>query len=244
MGKFTFLLAQIHAKIAMFYFLPHLLYCSLFSPVHKKSCTLAFYSMLRTALCARASASALSGAGGEPTKPTTFGDWPQSSSANSNQFHHHPWRKSLNNPQQLLHWGAQAAQLNSANSSTTLQSALQICKALALMDIMSEKQSKKGEWRGTTEWQQMCQHSATSCCFCFSRAGHECRSGWRGSATDKTELQKPLPASWRTGWGDGEGGKASHRIPYKSANRHPHNREFPSYFTYEMNRTELNKIKI
>lgn len=67
MAPFTFLLAHINAKIAMFYFSPHLLHCLLFSPV---CITLqASYSMLRTALCARPSASALSRAG-KTTKPT------------------------------------------------------------------------------------------------------------------------------------------------------------------------------
>lgn len=72
MAPLTFLPAHINAKIAMFYFSPHLLYCSLPSPVHKQSCMLALYNMLRAALCERAGASALSGAEGEPTKPTTL----------------------------------------------------------------------------------------------------------------------------------------------------------------------------
>lgn len=59
---------QVHAgaKIGMFDFSPHLLYQLLPACVHRQSCTLALYRALRTPLSERASARALSDAGGEP----------------------------------------------------------------------------------------------------------------------------------------------------------------------------------
>lgn len=71
-APFMFLQAHVSAKIAMFYFSPHLLYCSLPTRVRRQSCTLGLYSTLRTTLCERASACALSGAGGEPAKPVSL----------------------------------------------------------------------------------------------------------------------------------------------------------------------------
>lgn len=102
-APFTFLQAHVSAKIAMFYFSPHLLYCSLSASVHRQSCTLALYSVLRTTLCERASACALSSAGGERAKPASLFLVTHCGTVLRTQFHQHPWRKSLNNPQRLLH---------------------------------------------------------------------------------------------------------------------------------------------
>lgn len=118
-----------------------------------------------------------------------------------NQFHQHPQRKSLNNPQWLL-LPCTSCTTKQSNSFTITGS--QPVMHWLLMFIRSGKQSSKGGQRGTTKSQQMCQHSINSSYYSFSRAGRQCGRGWTGSSAEKQSSQISF---WRTAGGDGEGGQ-------------------------------------